>query len=210
MKIDKILIITLLIIAVTSIFNSSYASDIQAVDVSYYDDIINNLGHKQYFLAKSKDSQYFSLFVYPCNNDYRHWNYETDDIYFYMKNNVLTCRNATKNEETSHFADYSYNGSTVRTVHGCWAYGGDFFIKEHINTKNEVYTSTPIYSDINKKEVFFFKKLTTVITITEITKVEQILEIMTKVIKMILPIGLTIFGILLLIYVIRLLILRVT
>lgn len=210
MKIDKILIITLLILVIGSIFNNSYASDTQVVDVSYYDDIINNLGHKQYFLSKSKDSQYFSLFVYPCSNDYKHWNYETDDIYFYIKDNVLTCRNATKNEETSHFADYSYNGTTVTTVHSCWAYGREFFIKEHINTKNEVYTSSPIYNDINKKEVFFFKKLPTMVIITQITKVEQLVEIMTKVIKMILPIGLAILSIGLVIYVIRLLILRIT
>ena len=151
MKIDKMLIITFLVILIVSIFSNSYASETQVVDVSYYDDIIKNLGHKQYFLAKSKDSQYFSLFVYPCSNHYNKWNYETDDIYFYMKNNVLTCRNATRNEETSHFADYRYDGSKVITVHSCWAYGENFFIKENINTGNEVYTCSAIYSDINKK-----------------------------------------------------------
>lgn len=143
-------------------YSMSYATNdtnqTEKIDISYYDKIINNLGKKQYFIAKNKNDKYFSLFIYPCNDDYNHWDYTNDDIYFYMKNNVLTCRNSTKNQETSHFADYRYDGQNVRTVHSCWSLGGDFFVKENINAISagrEVYTSSPVYKDVNKNEIFF-------------------------------------------------------
>lgn len=206
---NKKIIIFILISAVLVITcNLTYASDNKVVDVSYYDEIISKLGNKPYYFVKSEKEQYYALFVYPCNSHYTSWNYETDEIYFYIKNNVLTCRNATKNEETSHFADYSYNGTKVNLVHSCWAYGGTYFIDENIKGNREIYTSKPIYKDVNKSEIFFFKRPPTLVTITEITKVEQIVEIITKIITMIMPAGLVILSIGLLIYLIKYWILR--
>lgn len=150
------------------------------IDYSYYNDILKNAGNKPYFLSKNGSTGYFALFVYPCTNHYNHWDYEKDDIYFYNRNNVLVCRNATRNEETTHFSDYACDdGKNVKTVHSCWNGNSSFAIND-MNNSHEMYTNKPVYKDIDRKEIFFLRPQTTLaqaLKKVEVTKMYQTMMI---------------------------------
>ena len=70
------------------------------------------------------------------------------------------------------------------------------------------YSSVDIYEDSSLNKIFF--QGTPLVIITKVAQVEQILEIMIKIMKMIIPIGLVILLIGLVIYVVKLVILQAT
>lgn len=159
---NKILSILCIFILVSFIFINnnafavSYSTEFTEIyEYSYWNDFNNNvINGRPYFIVPRGDGSY-ALFAYPCELSYSHWNFETDDVYFYIKNGALICRNSTLNEETSHFSDYVLYSDSYDTVHTCWDLGRDFFTTDIIVNNSDIQLSESIYSDVERKEYFF-------------------------------------------------------
>lgn len=140
--------------------NSSYAVRTGAdftelFEYSYWEEFKEDVIKDRPFYIKDNTDDYYLLYCYPCNSHYDSWDIESNDIYFYMDNGTLVCRNDTLNEECTHFSDYVLREDNFSTSHDCWAYGGDYFTKDVLDTNMEIYLNQPIYSDVNRTEIFF-------------------------------------------------------
>lgn len=216
MKIKKIVVIIITFLILLC-FNSIklFATEVKEGSIeqslAIFKDTIENLGNRPYFLEKTKSEKYFSLYTYPCVDHTSNHDFKNDKFFWYLnKDNVVICRNETKGIETNHFTKYTTDGKKVYTAYSCINYYTTYVIDEFLNTGAELYTSSPIYSNVNKNGVFFFKAFPTKYQIAEITQVEELPKVIMGTLKVIMPVGLIIFGMLLLICLVRYVISQMT
>lgn len=130
----------------------------------------------------------------------------------------LECRNWNghcffKTNKTVEAIEYiqTYNSDNTLSVNynRTFSFSSNYMDGRVIDGKHSevLYATFDVYTD-NTFTDFFFQ--TEKVQITQIAQVGQLVEIMMKVIKMIMPIGLIIFGMLLLILLVRYVILRMT
>ena len=176
-------------------------------------DLLERLEGRPYFVAKNPNDEYFKLYA-PCFNHCNGWDFANDEIYFYIDPSVLgpyrlSVRNETKGESLSHYLVCTLNTSDSYSMNSyCNTNTYNSFI-DYYNNGGSIYTTIPIYSDINKTEVFFFNQFPLKYQIPTIAEVEEIPQVMTGVLKILIPVGLVLLSIFLVIYLVRLVISRV-
>lgn len=214
-----LLIIVIFLLCVFAFINSSFSYSGTKGNISYNLPDFNSIVDFNY-------DEYFIMY-YPGNGKYRlvisrtSLKNETYPFYFYYNdiNGAMQLRGnhpvngsvyECSNNDTSWNLCKNYNVNTGGIIYGFEYWDNDLphFSKEeaerYIITSNfDVY-----FDDYTGKKLVFQK--TPQVEIMEITQVEKIPEIMSKVLQMIIPVGLVVLSIGLLIYVIKSVILRVT
>lgn len=168
-----------------------------------------NLGHTDnvIILQDTATSDYYIPYCEDCSSNSNSWRYST-----YKSVNCFIC----PSWHVLHCIKYS-NGSfsdvgsrSMNTI------GSNSVIQESFNSISLI----PVFADNNivyynveghtNGDIFFQNPVQEVVVIPVLEGVEELPKAVTTTLKMILPVGLVVFGILLLVYIIRLLILRVT
>lgn len=208
----KILKKCLLIILIIFLFFNSTVFGVTNVDLSGYNFIdITTLENDVVEKAKNTDEylsgNYYLLFGKNDNSLYT--------VYFIKKVEGLKCYISSfdnnkfiiKANIDTDCVYYRYDVSSglysrnIQNSVNFWVYSTD---KENCIFYSEI----DIFEDLDNSILFFQPPVVVVIPVLE--GVEELPKAVTTTLKMILPVGLVVFGILLLVYIIRLLILRVT
>lgn len=168
-----------------------------------------NLGHTDnvIILQDTATSDYYIPYCEGCSSNSNSWRYST-----YKSVNCFICPswhvlNCIKYSNGS-FSDVG--SRSMNTI------GSNSVIQESFNSISLI----PVFADNNivyynveghtNGDIFFQNPVQEVVVIPVLEGVEELPKAVTTTLKMILPVGLVVFGILLLVYIIRLLILRVT
>lgn len=183
---NKILIILILLLAY--LFFSNVVFGFTVTD--YFEKEINIPE-----IPDNIDISHGYLYIYTSGWGYQLKVLNNEDSYFYHDGDV---RIILAGSGTS----YQYTASRGWYYQGSLNNGAD----TRINNAEQLYFSTSVYSDVNKTGFFFQHN----VILPAMATVEEIPKAIITTLKMILPVGLVVFGTLLLVYIIRLLILRVT
>ena len=102
----------------------------------------------------------------------------------------LSVRNETKGESLSHYLVCTLNTSDSYSMNSyCNTNTYNSFI-DYYNNGGSIYTTIPIYSDINKTEVFFFQPVPTEIPNPDDSgSGGKIPQVLTGVLKILIPVG---------------------
>lgn len=158
-------------------------------------------------LQDTATSDYYIPYCESCSSNSNSWRYTTYkgvNCFICPSWHVLSC----KKYSNGSFSDVGSSG--MNTI------GSNSVIQESFNSISLI----PVFADNNivyynveghtNGDTFFQNPVQEVVVIPVLEGVEELPKAVTTTLKMILPVGLVVFGILLLVYIIRLLILRVT
>lgn len=200
MKIKKILIIILLFtmlfatILNTNILGYTHTTENTTFEIA--DNLYALIFEHEYY------NQYEEWLCYTWGNDFivRYYNKPSVDFKIRKSNNTLQPTEYVFMKEIVYYKD---SGNTKNIADVTQFKPGNLYRFEI----NSLFSSMPIYTD-NTYTVFFFNPTIVRYKIPIIAEVQEITGIITGTMKIIIPIGLTLFGMLLLVWLIRLVILR--
>lgn len=158
-------------------------------------------------LQDTATSDYYIPYCESCSSNSNSWRYTT-----YKGVNCFIC----PSWHVLNCIKYSNGSFTDLGSRAMNTIGSNSVIQESFNSISLI----PVFADNNivyynveghiNGDIFFQNPVQEVVVIPVLEGVEELPKAVTTTLKMILPVGLVVFGILLLVYIIRLLILRVT